>query len=166
MTWDMSRVVGHNARARRTEIGMEIATFGTRMEEALGRPWKRQTVSAMENGDRAMTANDLVAVAHVLETTPSLLLVPPLAAKAVQVGNLIVDRQLLLGIPASLAGSTDATLALLRDLMDEVRHAWAAAGRAQEILTAEVADRLKSIDDRIAVHVSGGEKGTSDGEGN
>lgn len=165
MTWDMSKVVGHNARVRRTEMGIDVPSFGSAMEQALGRPWKRQTVSAMENGERAMTANDLVAIAHVLQTTPSHLLVPPIEAKAVHVGDLIVGRDLLVGMPASLAGASDKTLDLLRDLMDEVREAWGAVGRAQAILNEDVTERLKSIDDRITAHVSGQAKGNDDGEG-
>jgi len=165
MTWDMSRVAGYNAKVRRTEIGMDVPTFGAQMQEALSRPWKRQTVSAMENGDRAMTANDLVAVAHVLQTTPSLLLIPPIEATTVHVGNLIVGRELLLGLSPNLTGASDMTLDLLRALMDDVRESWAAAGRAQEILTDEVSERLKSIDERITAHVSNQSKGPSDGEG-
>lgn len=149
MSWDMSRVVGHNARARRVEIGMDVATFGARMEEALGKPWKRQTVSAMENGDRAMTANDLVAIAHVLEKTPAMLLVPPLEADDIQVGNLKLEHRAL------MSGSLEGEFAgLLIQLMDEVRDAYTAVGVAQRQLEGSVRLPLMDMDKRITETLS------------
>ncbi|MBO1269596.1 hypothetical protein [Arthrobacter cavernae] len=160
MTWDMSKVIGHNARVRRTELAMDVATFGARMEEALGRPWKRQTVSAMENGDRAMTANDLVAIAHVLEQTPAMLLVPPLEAEDIQVGNLRLE-------PAALMTGSMAqeSAALLIELMDDVRDVWGAAGRAKILIESQVIEQLESIDNRITGYLVNYGKGSSNGEG-
>jgi len=144
MTWDMSKVVGHNARARRMELEMDVTTFGERMEEALGRPWKRQTVSAMENGDRAMTANDLVAIAHVLGETPSMFLVPPMEAEDIQVGNLkLTTADLLHGANARESAE------LLLSLMDEIRDAWSAVGVAQQQLEDKARLPLRDMDKRI-----------------
>lgn len=144
MTWDMSKVVGHNARKRRTELGMEVQEFGNKMEEALGKPWKRQTVSAMENGDRAMTANDLVAIAHVLGETPAMLLVPPIEAEDIQVGNLkLSTTDLLHGANARESAE------LLLKLMDEIRDAWDAVGVAQRLLEDKARLPLRDMDKRI-----------------
>jgi transcriptional regulator with XRE-family HTH domain len=149
MSWDMSKIVGHNARARRLEIGMDVPTFGARMEDALGKPWKRQTVSAMENGDRAMTANDLVAIAHVLDKTPAMLLVPPLEAQDIQVGNLKLEPRGL------MSGSMEGEFAgLLLQLMDEVRDAYAAVGIAQRQLENSVRLPLVDMDKRITETLS------------
>ena len=165
MQWTMPQVIGHNVKTRREALGMTAKSLGAEVGEVFGKAWPPQTVYMLEAGDRAMIAQELVAVAHVLQTTPANLLVPPLDVKSVVAGNLVVGRGLLLGLPPNLSGSTDKTVDLLRDLMDEVRQAWAAAGKAQQLLAAEVSDRLKSIDDRIAAHVASGEKGASDGEG-
>jgi hypothetical protein len=144
VTWDMSKVVGHNARKRRTELGMEVMEFGHKMEEALGRPWKRQTVSAMENGDRAMTANDLVAIAYVLGETPAMLLVPPIEAEDIQVGNLKLSMgDLVHGQNARESAE------LLLSLMDEIRDAWAAVGVARQELEDNVRVPLRDMDKRI-----------------
>ena len=161
--WTMPRVIGHNAKSRREELKLTAATVGEQVGQLFGKPWPRQTVYMMESGDQAMIAAEIAALAHVLQTTPANLLTPPIEAKVVSVGDLIVARDLLVGVPAHLAGASDGTLNLLRDLMDEVREAWAATGRAQAVLTDEVADRLKSIDDRITAHVSGQGKGKADG---
>jgi len=164
MNWSVTKVIGQNVRARRDELGMTAASLGESIGEIFDKPWPRQTVYMMENGERAMTANDLVAVAHVLQTTPAQLLAPPIEAKVVHVGNLMVGREMLLGLPPNLIATPGATVDLLRDLMDEVRQAWTAAGRAQEILQEDVTRGLKAIDDRIAAHVAGSEKGVSDGQ--
>ncbi|MFJ5860850.1 hypothetical protein ACIQCM_05480 [Pseudarthrobacter sp. NPDC092439] len=144
MTWDMSKVVGHNARKRRIELGMDVPEFGSKMEDALGKPWKRQTVSAMENGDRAMTANDLVAISYVLGETPSMLLVPPMEAEDVQVGNLkLTTSDLLHGANARESAE------LLLALMDEVRDVWGAVRIAQVQLEEKVRLPLQDMDNRI-----------------
>lgn len=144
MTWDMSKVVGHNARARRVALEMDVATFGERMEEVFGRPWKRQTVSAMENGDRAMTANDLVAIAYVLGETPSMLLVPPMEAEDIQIGSLkLTTADLLHGT------NSRESAELLLSLMDEIRDAWTAVGMAQQQLEDKARLPLRDMDKRI-----------------
>lgn len=144
MTWDMSKVVGHNAKRRRLELGMDVPEFGSKMEEALGKPWKRQTVSAMENGDRAMTANDLVAISYVLGETPSMLLVPPIEAEDVQVGNLkLTTADLMHGANARESAE------LLLSLMDEVREVWGAVRVAEKQLAEKVRLPLQDMDNRI-----------------
>lgn len=138
---------------------MDVQNFGKQMENVLGKPWKRQTVSAMENGDRAMTANDLVAIAHVLGKTPAILLVPPLEADDIQVGNLHLE-------PAALMSGAVAqeSTQLLIELMDEVRDVWGFAGAAKIQIESQVIGRLESMDDKIRDYLTGDRKDRSDGE--
>ncbi|MCZ9884059.1 helix-turn-helix transcriptional regulator [Arthrobacter sp. B2a2-09] len=166
MQWTMPQVIGHNVKTRREALGITAKALGADVGAVFGKAWPPQTIYMLEAGDRAMIAQEVVAVAHVLETTPANLFTPPLDVKVVTAGNLIVGRGLLLGLSQNLAGASDKTLDLLRDLMDEVREAWAAAGRAQAILSADVSDRLKSIDERISAHVSKQPKEEGNGEGN
>jgi transcriptional regulator with XRE-family HTH domain len=149
MAWDMAKVVGHNARERRQELGLDAAGFGAKMEDALGKPWKRQTISAMENGDRAMTANDLIAISHVLGVTPANLLVPPIEAGDIEIGNLVLKRSdLMHGVRSQESAE------LLLSLMDEIRDAWEAVGHAQQSLERNARVPLRDMDARITDIVS------------
>ena len=69
--------VGQRMRARRDELDMTQDEFGSQLGRWLGKPWSRSTVSVAENGKRAFTAAELVAIAHVLKTVPAYLLTPP-----------------------------------------------------------------------------------------
>ncbi|BAS10408.1 hypothetical protein AHiyo4_38300 [Arthrobacter sp. Hiyo4] len=93
MTWDMPKVIGHNARLRREELGLSANDFASQMEAILKKPWQRQTISALDNGGRAMIAGDVVALAHVLRTTPAALFTPPAEATDIQVGTLTLPRE-------------------------------------------------------------------------
>lgn len=115
MNWDMPKVIGHNVRQRRLELKMDAADFGQEMQKLLGKPWKRQTVSALESGDRAMTANDVTILAFVLNTTPAQLFTPPAGMQTVQIGHVALDRSALSAIgPESV--DEDALLSFEGDL--------------------------------------------------
>ncbi len=73
----VEQYVGQRIRDRRDELGLTQDEFGRRLGRWLGKPWSRSTVSVAENGKRAFTAAELVAIAHVLDTGPAYLLAPP-----------------------------------------------------------------------------------------
>ncbi|MDJ0027481.1 helix-turn-helix transcriptional regulator [Gordonia alkanivorans] len=51
--------------------------FGRRLGELLGKDWSRQAVWMAESGNRAFTAAELVAIAHVLNVPVGQLFDPP-----------------------------------------------------------------------------------------
>ena len=66
---EMKRGIGRNISALRKARGYSVAEFGELMQAETGTPWIRQTVSALENGNRAYTITDLAAIAGVLQVT-------------------------------------------------------------------------------------------------
>lgn len=78
-------MVGKRIAEIRARSGMTQQQLGEQLGELLPRPWPRQTVSGAERGDRAFTAAELVAIAHVLHVVVGALLVPPLDAEAEQI---------------------------------------------------------------------------------
>lgn len=77
MNWSVPKVIGHNARKRRGELGISATVLGEKLGEILGKSWPRQTVSLMENGERAMIAIEVVALAEVLDVPVLSLFTPP-----------------------------------------------------------------------------------------
>jgi 8-oxo-dGTP pyrophosphatase MutT (NUDIX family)/transcriptional regulator with XRE-family HTH domain len=73
----VEQYVGQRIRERRDELGMTQEEYGRQIGHWLGKPWSRSTVSVAESGKRAFTAAELVAIAHVLDTSPAHLLTPP-----------------------------------------------------------------------------------------
>lgn len=69
--------VGLRIRERREELGMGAVEFGSQLGEFLGKPWPRQAVSAAELGKRSLGVTEIVAIAHVLHTSPAHLFIPP-----------------------------------------------------------------------------------------
>jgi 8-oxo-dGTP diphosphatase len=57
--------------------------FGRQIGLLLGKAWSRSTVSVAENGKRAFTAAELVAIAHVLDTSASRLFMPPAGVREI-----------------------------------------------------------------------------------
>lgn len=94
--WTMPKVIGHNVRKRRDELGITAAALGEQVGNVFGKIWPRQTVYMMEAGDRSMIASEVAALAHILTTTPAALLTPPLEAERVTVGTLDIDRSALI----------------------------------------------------------------------
>ena len=62
----LKAAVGRNISTFRKARHMSVADFGDLMGTETGIVWKRQTVSAAENGNRAFTITDLAAIARVL----------------------------------------------------------------------------------------------------
>lgn len=83
------QVIGTNVRRVRLHRGMSQPEFGRLVGEFVTgqrEGWSRQTVSALERGDRAFTVDDLLLLAYVLQVPPSALLLMPPDVSAVRVG--------------------------------------------------------------------------------
>jgi len=60
-------VIASNVRKAREEVGLTQKDLGGEIGRWLRKPWPRQTASLLESGRRAFTAEELLAVALVLE---------------------------------------------------------------------------------------------------
>jgi transcriptional regulator with XRE-family HTH domain len=76
----VEEVVGARVRDIRDSQGMTQAQLGQAIGELLGKPWPRQTVSLAEQGGRAFTAVELVAIARALGVYVGHLFTPSIAA--------------------------------------------------------------------------------------
>jgi DNA-binding XRE family transcriptional regulator len=72
----LEEVVGQRIRDVRARNGMGQADLGRALAPLLGRPWSRQAVFAAEKGARDFKIAELVAIARVLRTTVSQLVLP------------------------------------------------------------------------------------------
>jgi hypothetical protein len=100
MPWTMPRVIGYNVKIRREALGMTAKTLGQRMGEyfpkvskegvAENKPWPTPAIYMMEAGDRAMVAQEVVALSHVLDMPLVQLFTPPADVETVVAGALSV----------------------------------------------------------------------------
>jgi transcriptional regulator with XRE-family HTH domain len=110
----LEKIIGSNIARLRTRWQMSQPEFGERMGREIGKNWSRQTVSAVENGDRAFTASDLVLLSYVLEVPVSALLLLPPDAKEVEAGPRTFRRDEL----EASSWQTNETSDTLRDVAD------------------------------------------------
>lgn len=96
MNWTMPQVIGHNAKAKREAMGMTAAALGEKIGEVFGKPWPRQTVYMMENGERAMVAQEVVALSQLLDMPLLQLFTPPADVQSIIAGTLSVPAEALL----------------------------------------------------------------------
>jgi 8-oxo-dGTP diphosphatase len=95
----VEQYVGQRIRVRRDELDMTQEEFGREVGRWLGKAWSRSTVSVAENGKRAFTAAELVAIAHVLQTSPTYLLAPPAGISEITMpSGATVNRDLLFSL--------------------------------------------------------------------
>ena len=80
----VEEIVGRRVRDRRTELQMTQQDLGQKLAPYLGKAWSRSTVSVAESGGRAFTAAELVAVAHILNTSAGRLLTPIAGVSAIE----------------------------------------------------------------------------------
>lgn len=99
MNWTMPQVIGHNVKAKREAMGMTAAALGEKIGEVFGKPWPRQTVYMMESGDRAMVAQEVVALSQLLDMPLMQLFTPPADVEAITAGALSVPAESLLAQP-------------------------------------------------------------------
>lgn len=94
--WTAQQIVGHNVKTRREAHQMTAKSMGIAMGEVFGKTWPPQTVYMMEAGERKMVAAEVVALAHILETTVADLFSPPSVVETVEVGTLRVPAEALM----------------------------------------------------------------------
>jgi hypothetical protein len=90
-----AQVIGENVKALR-KPRMTAEEFGNRIGEILGKPWPRQMVYLLEQGGRSCTAEDVIAMALVLDVPIADLFIPSMSVDEVQVGHQRVRREQLL----------------------------------------------------------------------
>jgi transcriptional regulator with XRE-family HTH domain len=89
-------VIGQNVKALRENRGETAEEFGIRIGAIFGKPWPRQTVYGMEQGQRRLAAEEVVAIAFLLDVSIADLFVPSADVDEVQVGSWRVPRERLL----------------------------------------------------------------------
>lgn len=130
--------VGQRVRDRRNELGITQHDFGQKLAPYLGKAWSRSTVSVAENGGRAFAAAELIAISHVLSTTPGRLLTPPAGVESVEMpGGEEIPASGLAAVlvPRAPGGKPfDVTQDSLVALMDDLRTIGNGTRRAGEHL--------------------------------
>lgn len=125
----VEKYVGQRIRDRRDELDMTQEAFGREVGLWLGKPWSRSTVSVAENGKRAFTAAELVAIAHVLQTSPTYLLAPPAGVDVITMpSGATVNRDLLFSLVVTTPDS-DVNLAAAEQALSALTER---AARSQE----------------------------------
>jgi len=138
-------MVGHRMRDRREGEQMTQEQLGRKLGELLGKAWSRQTVSAAEQGKRAFTAAELVAIAHALGTSVGRLLTPPPGVGSVVLpGGAEVSRADLVAAVLPLLsaerafGETYDTVGRLAQHLDQVTKGAVSLGGDLSLLTEQI----------------------------
>lgn len=80
----VEEMVGQRIRQARERVNITQEQLGEWLEPFLGRAWARQSVSLAEQGKRAFTAAELVAIAFVVGVAPGVLLQMPPGVNALE----------------------------------------------------------------------------------
>jgi hypothetical protein len=75
---------------------MTAEELGEKVGKIFGKPWPRQTVYLLEQGERRLAAEEVVAIASVLDASVADLFTPPADVERVKVGRRTVPREQLL----------------------------------------------------------------------
>lgn len=139
--WTAARVIGENVKALRRDR-FSAAELGARIGELLGKAWPRQTIYLLEQGERKVSAEEVVALSEVLGVSVADLFVPPHEADEVQVGQTAIPRERLLARGRDdgqrlyeVASHTQA----LRRSAEEARSLM----RAQQVVLANIDNALR-----------------------
>ena len=95
-----------NLRAARARCGLTQENVATRMN-MLGHHWYKQTVGLVERDQRPLLADELMALALVLETTPELLYLPPADVQSVRFGGYVIPARRLSAVDDSVTWDGD-----------------------------------------------------------
>lgn len=128
-----AQVIGRNVRALRGSMPAE--EFGTRIGAILGRSWPRQAVYQLEQGDRRVTAEEVLTIALIFDVSVADLFTPGADVDEVQVGRQQFRRERLLA-----QGHKDGAR-----LYEIARHLQALQ-RASRDLTQTISAQLRVID--------------------
>lgn len=93
-------------RAQRARSNLTQENVATRMNH-LGFAWYKQTVGLVERNQRPLLADELVALAMVLETTPDVLYLPPPDVQSVLFGGYSIPAQRLSTVDSSVSWDGD-----------------------------------------------------------
>jgi transcriptional regulator with XRE-family HTH domain len=93
-------------RAQRARCNLTQENVATRMN-MLGYAWYKQTVGLVERNQRPLLADELVALAVVLETTPDVLYLPPPDVASVLFGGYSIPAQRLSAVDSSVSWDGD-----------------------------------------------------------
>lgn len=95
-----------NVRAQRARLGLTQASVSKRMNQ-LGYTWYPQTVGLVERNQRPLFADEMVALALCLQTTPDVLYGPPGDVSVVIFGDQQIPAQRLKIIDDSVSWDGD-----------------------------------------------------------
>jgi transcriptional regulator with XRE-family HTH domain len=113
----IAELVGARTRMLRRERGLKQEELGRLVAQDLGRPWPKQTVSAIEQGRRECSAAELVALARALGAPVARFLETENEEQPVRLpsGEQVNGRELL----DAVVGQTDAAAAFtIRDMSE------------------------------------------------
>ncbi|HET9566463.1 MAG TPA: helix-turn-helix transcriptional regulator [Mycobacterium sp.] len=117
--------------------------LGLKLEPLLGREWSRQAVSSAEQGNRAFTATELVAVARVLGTSVTWLMTPPIAARAIEMPTgYKIDRLAMLQTTAARAAAEH----LLGEVGEHVRDLAQVLMEQRKVLTGAIEANRRALE--------------------
>lgn len=157
MNWTMAQVIGHNVRAQRDALGMTAAALGEKIGDALGKPWPRQTVYMMESGDRAMVAQEVLALSQILDVPMIQLFTPPADIEGVTAGTITVPAESLAAQAASddeqmnrIARSVRALDKSQRALQGMITAQYVLVADAKQAVLGQPALQLEDGDDILA----------------
>lgn len=126
----IERIVGQKMARLRTAKDWSQPELGRAIGDLLRtKPWSRQAVSSAENGQRAFTVADLVAIACVLETSPAALLTLPPTAEKIEVGEASIPREDL----ENPTWTHESTSEAIGDVIEVVRQLEDGLSRLQDV---------------------------------
>jgi 8-oxo-dGTP pyrophosphatase MutT (NUDIX family) len=105
----IAEMARQNIRAQRARLGRTQASVSKRMNQ-LGFSWYPQTVGLVERNQRPLYADELVALALCLDTTPDVLYGPPGDVSSVMFGDKQVPAQRLWIIDDSIRWDGDTLM--------------------------------------------------------
>lgn len=136
-----AQVIGENVKTLR-EYRMTAEEFGRRIGEYFGKPWPRQTVYMMEQGRRRLAAEEVVAIALILDVSIADLFTPAAKFEEVKVGSRGFPRERLLthGEPDSerlyeVARHVQALRRSFRDIFEMIK--------SQQLVIANIDNALR-----------------------
>ena len=141
----VEELVGRRIRAERERLGLTQGQLGEKLGEKLGRSWPRQAVSAAEQGNRAFTVAELLALAFTLGLSVGGMLMPPSGVDDVEMpnGTTFSREELVAAVLPRLDTERtfdrmQMTLGILTRYFDGIRDFARLAGIEVELLNDEV----------------------------
>ncbi|GAB3494016.1 helix-turn-helix transcriptional regulator [Amycolatopsis cihanbeyliensis] len=142
----LEEMIGRRVRDVRELNEMTQQEVGEKLAHLLGKPWSRQAVSAAEQGNRAFTAAELVAIAQVIGTTVARLFSPPLDADEIELpSGATVPRSTYVESTMQRVSSAKS-IAHMRDTIEIMANANAAAAKHNHLVNKGIAGLIEAIE--------------------